>query len=167
MRISIRLVTAATGALIACLLLDRGAQADTYPVNDTADLPDALIGNGVCATAAGTCSLRAAIQEANAHAGPDTVSLPAGTFVLTRTGASENSAFTGDLDLRDTITVAGAGRDLTLIDGNLSDRVFEIFPAVTNAPMTATLSALTLRRGGNVSTGCGMDVRGTQTRMFV
>ncbi|MEO6061155.1 MAG: SdrD B-like domain-containing protein [Thermoflexales bacterium] len=167
MRTTIRLLIAGIGALIACQTLDRGAQADTYPVDDTTDLPDALVGNGVCATTAGTCSLRAAIQEANAHAGPDTVSLPAGTFVLTRTGPFENSAFTGDLDLRDTITVAGAGRGLTLIDGNLTDRVFEIFPAVTNAPMTATLSAFTIRRGGNVSTGCGMDIRNTQTRVFV
>src|SRR3712207_8693629 len=38
-------------------------------VDTTVDAPDATIGDGVCATAAGECSLRAAVQEANASAG--------------------------------------------------------------------------------------------------
>ena len=167
MRKLIRPLVALTGVLFACFALAGAAQADTYPVNDPSDLPDAAVGNGVCATATGTCTLRAAIQEANAHAGPDTVSVPAGTFLLTRTGTFESNAATGDLDLRDTITIAGAGRDLTVVDGNLTDRVFDVFPAVSNSPMTATLSGLTLRRGSGVSSGCGMDVNGSQTRVFL
>ena len=167
MRKLIRPIVALTGALFACLALAGAARADTYPVNDPFDLPDAAVGNGVCATAAGTCTLRAAIQEANAHAGPDTVTVPAGTFLLTRTGTFEANAATGDLDLRETITIAGAGRGLTIVDGNLTDRVFDVFASPTNTPMTATLTGLTIRRGGNVSTGCGMDVNGSQTRVFV
>ena len=42
-------------------------------VNTTNDLPDSNIGNGRCVTANGDCSLRAAIHEANASAGPDTI----------------------------------------------------------------------------------------------
>lgn len=45
----------------------------TFVVNDTGDAPDANPGDGVCATSAGVCTLRAAIQEANAHAGADAI----------------------------------------------------------------------------------------------
>jgi CSLREA domain-containing protein len=48
--------------------------AATFVVNSTADTSDATPGDGVCAAAGGECSLRAAIQEANAHAGADTIS---------------------------------------------------------------------------------------------
>ncbi|GIW03226.1 NEW3 domain-containing protein [Roseiflexus sp.] len=49
------------------------ALAATFTVNSTADDPDASPGNGVCQTAGGQCTLRAAIQEANALAGPHTI----------------------------------------------------------------------------------------------
>ncbi|MFI5198992.1 MAG: CSLREA domain-containing protein, partial [Candidatus Limnocylindrales bacterium] len=42
-------------------------------VNSTSDAPDANPGDGVCATAGAVCSLRAAITEANLHAGRDTI----------------------------------------------------------------------------------------------
>src|SRR5438445_13495796 len=49
------------------------AAGTTFTVNVTGDGQDANPGNGICATAAGNCSLRAAIQEANANAGKDTI----------------------------------------------------------------------------------------------
>src|SRR3989442_11170628 len=49
------------------------AAAKTFTVDTTGDGADANVGNGVCATAAGKCSLRAAIEEANANAGKDTI----------------------------------------------------------------------------------------------
>ena len=45
----------------------------TFTVNSTADTADAAIGDGVCRTSLNVCTLRAAIAEANAHAGPDTI----------------------------------------------------------------------------------------------
>jgi CSLREA domain-containing protein len=42
-------------------------------VNSTGDTDDATPGNGVCATTSGSCTLRAAIDEANAHPGADTI----------------------------------------------------------------------------------------------
>ena len=53
----------------------------TFVVNSAADAPDATSGDGVCSTMAGLCTLRAAIQEANAHSGPDTI-----TFNIPGTG---------------------------------------------------------------------------------
>jgi CSLREA domain-containing protein len=49
------------------------AASMTFTVNSTADDADAAWGNGVCQTAAGVCTLRAALAEANAHAGPDSI----------------------------------------------------------------------------------------------
>jgi CSLREA domain-containing protein len=42
-------------------------------VNTTGDQWDARAGDGICRTSVNTCSLRAAIQEANAAAGPNTI----------------------------------------------------------------------------------------------
>ena len=63
-------------AAVICLL--DGAipvWAATFTVNSTDDVVDADLGNGLCETATGngTCTLRAAIQEANALVGADTI----------------------------------------------------------------------------------------------
>lgn len=57
----------------------RAAQSMPFVVNSTGDEVDALIGNGICATAAGSCTLRAAIQEANAAIGPNEIHFNVGT----------------------------------------------------------------------------------------
>src|SRR5678816_4255422 len=100
-------------ALLSAMVAVASAQADTYNVNATTDAVDATPGNGVCATAAGTCSLRAAVQEANAHAGPDVISLPAGVYRLSLFGPGEDLAATGDLDVTGELQVNGAGADTT------------------------------------------------------
>ncbi len=46
---------------------------DTYVVNSTGDQDDSDTTDGVCQTSVGTCTLRAAITQANWHAGPDTI----------------------------------------------------------------------------------------------
>lgn len=47
--------------------------AATFTVNDVSDAGDAVPGDGICATAGGVCTLRAAMEEANALAGADTI----------------------------------------------------------------------------------------------
>jgi CSLREA domain-containing protein len=44
-----------------------------FDVNSTADAHDANIGNGICATSGGVCTLRAAIEEANADLAVNTI----------------------------------------------------------------------------------------------
>jgi CSLREA domain-containing protein len=44
-----------------------------FTVNTTSDQPDKNIGNGICATTADTCSLRAALQESNSLAGANSI----------------------------------------------------------------------------------------------
>ncbi len=89
------------------LLISSPSHALTFAVNSTSDAVDANPGNGACATSTGACTLRAAIQEANALAGADTITLQGTTYTLSITGTGENSAARGDLD------VTGGG-DLTI-----------------------------------------------------
>lgn len=72
---------------------------------------DSNHGDGVCATSGGLCTLRAAIQEANAFPGTDTVDLPSGTYMLTITGTGEDLAATGDLDITQPMTLQGTDLD--------------------------------------------------------
>lgn len=53
------------------------ASAFAFVVDSTGDAADVSI-DGMCATAQGACTLRAAIQEANATAGSDSISFSAG-----------------------------------------------------------------------------------------
>ena len=45
----------------------------TYTVNSTGNEADVAPGDGVCLTSVNTCTLRAALEETNAHPGPDTI----------------------------------------------------------------------------------------------
>jgi hypothetical protein len=118
------------------------AYGATFLLNSTVDAPDAFPADGVCASAAGTCTLRAAIMEANALAGHDIILLPANQtvlYLLTRppdTPDEEESVFSGDLDIKDHLTITvqptkviQPGHTRT-IDGNDLDRVFHIHPRV-------------------------------------
>lgn len=61
--------------ILLCGVIFWGAQAHaaTYVVNTTTDAPDKNVGDGVCQTAQGTCSLRAALQEAAESAAYDRI----------------------------------------------------------------------------------------------
>src|SRR5919106_5097534 len=86
-------------------------------VNNTADRPDRSIGDGICATAAGTCTLRAAIQEANALLGHDTINVPPGTYELEIPSVNYDVPSTGDHDIADSVSIVGTGAGATIIDG--------------------------------------------------
>ncbi len=67
----------------------RAAPSTTFTVNSTADTGDAAPGNGTCADSGGQCTLRAAIEEANALANNDTIEfgLSAGSVITVYTNA--------------------------------------------------------------------------------
>src|SRR5436309_2245312 len=131
----------AFASLIAPLLASPG-RAATFTVDTQFDVVDALPGDGVCATAAGSCSLRAAVQESRSLLGPDTIILPSGIYTLTIAGAGNNSATSGDLDISEELTIVGAGARTTIIDGNRLDRVFDI-----RNPVPVSISGVTIRNG--------------------
>src|SRR5436309_665215 len=131
----------AFASMIAPVLASPG-RAATFTVDTPLDVVDALPGDGVCAAAAGSCSLRAAVQESRALLGPDTIILPSGIYTLTIAGAGNNSATSGDLDISEELTIVGAGARTTIIDGNRLDRVFDI-----RNPVPVSISGVTIRNG--------------------
>src|SRR4051812_30821247 len=70
--------------IVAMLLflpwLDLAHAATPLVVNSTLDQADAAVGNGICASAAGVCTLRAAVQEGQAS--NLAVSVPEGLYEL-------------------------------------------------------------------------------------
>lgn len=111
----------------------------TFHVNSTSDSPDAFVGDGLCETDGGECTLRAAVQEATAldilkQALPNrtaVIILPEGVYKFTnvpssRSGQSPGNSTSGVLSLAGTINILGAGARKTIIDGNDLDRVFYV-----------------------------------------
>lgn len=77
-----------------------------FTVDTTADDPDDNPGDGLCRTAAGKCSLRAAFDESNADWDADVIDLPDGVYPI----ASE-------LVVEFTTSIQGASQAGTIIDG--------------------------------------------------
>jgi CSLREA domain-containing protein len=153
------------GALLTALIalslpVAPAAHAAIFAVNSTADAVDAMPGDGVCLTADTTCTLRAAIQEANALSGADSIMLPAGTYALALLGTGEDAAATGDLDITGDLTITGPLTGEAIISGGI-DRVFDIF-----APAVVNLSRLIIQSGdasGIDASGGGIRNAGTLT----
>jgi len=121
--------------LILSISISGAAFGTTFPVTKIADTAD-----GTCDS---DCSLREAVIAANANAGADTITLPAGTYTLSIAGAGEAASQTGDLDITQSLTLTGAGSATTIIDGGAIDRVFEIIGGTT----TVSISGVTIRNG--------------------
>ncbi len=120
-------------AILVSLLLAAPALATSFTVNSQADVGDDNPGNNVCHAIngiPGICTLRAAIQEANAHAGSDTIFLTAGqVYTLTRAGLDAN-AFNGDLDITDNLLIIFlASGTRPVVDANGLERAFEVHDA--------------------------------------
>ncbi|MDQ7029820.1 MAG: right-handed parallel beta-helix repeat-containing protein [Ardenticatenia bacterium] len=146
------------GTLTAVYTPEDGPGVCRFTVEATFDDRDANPGDGVCAGGQGPCTLRAAIQEANALPGACLITVPPGTYTLAFTGANENAAATGDLDVTDDLTILGAGADVTIVDGNGLDTVFDILPDTT-----VEIYGLTIRGGNGSGTPGGVDNEGTLT----
>src|SRR5918999_5015671 len=159
-------VLAGFAVVIALLLLGltvpAAADAAFFTVNNTRDEVDTNPGNGQCRTfsGAGQCSLRAAIQEANASIGADWIYIQPGVYELEVPTLNEDLPETGDYDIHGSLTIAkaldGAGQPLAgdvIIDGGFPpennaeavglDRLFEIHPTA----LRVTFFDMTLREG--------------------
>ncbi len=121
------------------LVVDIGAFESGYIVTGFGDSVDANPGDGVSVDANGQSTLRAAIIEANAHLGADTILLGTGVYTLSLFGLGENGALLGDLDITDDLTIIGAGSGKTIIDADFLDRIFHIFTGVNVSIRGVTL----------------------------
>jgi CSLREA domain-containing protein len=158
------------------------AARPAFQVNDTNDRVDANLGDGLCRTSAGTCTLRAAIQQANMLSGADAIDLPGGVYTIRLGGGAVVDPpdppggsvgfvwdpalfqdYEGDFDIGGPLTINGAGDASTIVDGGSPafgsnpeqialDRIFEIHPNAGNV----TISGLTIREGWAEDTGGGV-----------
>src|ERR671915_414415 len=158
------------------------AQRPAFQVNDTNDRVDADLGDGLCRTSQNTCTLRAAVQQANMLNGADAIDLPGGIYTIRLGGGSVVDPpdppgggvgfvwdpglfqdYEGDYDIGGPLTINGAGDASTIIDGGAPafgstpeqtalDRIFEIHPNAGNV----TLSGVTIREGWHAETGGGL-----------
>lgn len=100
-----------------------------FIVNSTADVPEASAGDGQCnpiGAVGDTCTLRAAIMEANANPGSHNILVASGSYNLEETGIGEDAAATGDLDILGEIRILNATNNPPLILGDFADRVFDV-----------------------------------------
>jgi CSLREA domain-containing protein len=139
-----------------------GRTVAVFTVTATGDAVDAVPGDGVCRTRAGTCTLRAALNEASSLASDGTplaISVPRGTFLLrlARPADRNRDEQGGDLDLFShsasptSVTIAGAGAGRTIVEQRLADRVFDV-----GGSEPVTIANLTIRGGRGVRQGGGV-----------
>ena len=121
---------------------------------NTSSIANLLITRG----ADGFISLREAIIAANSTVGNDAILLEAGTYSLTRTGAGEDLASTGDLDIRGTLIIAGLDSATTTIDANDLDRVLHVQNSAT-----AYITGVTVTDGTSSADGGGVYVAAGST----
>jgi CSLREA domain-containing protein len=143
--------------------------AKTFAVDSFADDVDAAIGDGTCATLAVGCTLRAAVNEANASLPGSTINLPAGIYAITRAAPIDpedadfylfdDGAVNGDLDIVTSIAFNGAGPLTTVIDGGDLDTVME-FMSGANVALSG-IAFRNGRRGGFETSGGGLRLNGT------
>lgn len=133
-------------AAVLAVVFTSPASATTYDVNE---MTDEIV--GPCTIL--HCTLREAIIDANNHAGADTINIPAGVMVFAVDGGGlgthEDFAATGDLDIRDDVTIVGDGAGSTIINADEMDRVFHI-PV---SGLTVSLLSMTITGGGGLTQG--------------
>ncbi len=119
----------------------------------------------------GFCSLREAVIAANkdqassnspgecpAGSGADTISLPTGTYTLTRSdNGKEDSSSTGDLDIKGDLTINAAGRVSINTATGFQDRVFHVLSG------NVTINGLTISGGNPSGDGGGILNKATLT----
>jgi Ca2+-binding RTX toxin-like protein len=138
--------TIALGFTVVTSLLAGAAEASQFIVDEQADEKDAQVGDGICSsTPSAKCTLRAAIEEANALQGADQISVPLGTYTLTVQTPSDDEV--DPLEVLDYTEIQGTGRQLTFLDGGnlapiMRTRTVEaliidnVFNRVNNVPWT-------------------------------
>ncbi|MCP3870586.1 MAG: DUF4347 domain-containing protein, partial [Gammaproteobacteria bacterium] len=120
-------------------------------VNHTADADDHA---GKDRTMQG--SLRQAVQNANAQVGVQTISVPGG--VITLTGSGDDNAKEGDLDITDDLVMKGFGITTTTINGNASDRVFDVRSSASLAISDMGISNGSSNDGGGIRVDSGASL---------
>jgi hypothetical protein len=115
-------------------------------VNSNADSNDANTADNICADSAGRCTLRAAVQQANAKT--DQYSIK---FSLTAPVTIQLNL--GQIRIENDIKIQGLGSRNLVINGGGKSRVFGIYGSTI--PITAEFNGLTIAGGDSGTSGGG------------
>jgi len=129
----------------------------TFVVNTVADDVDAKIGDGICRTAKGACTLRAAIAEANSHSGSDNITFAiagSGVHTIQLTGRLPSLSDSSGGTTIDGYSQAGAARNTSptvsnaklMIEIRGQDVAFDALAITTSNNVVKGLSFYNLRR---------------------
>jgi CSLREA domain-containing protein len=160
------LLFAAAFALFAATGIDTTQQAafpEIFVVNSTGDGDDAFQGDGQCETAVGNgvCTLRAAIEEANAHAGGDGIffSIPTSDPGCDpASGVCIVSLFNSLPDITDSVNISGPGANKLFIDGSGDERFpTRVFNVTTSG--TVSFSGITIAFGFTTGAQYGAGIQ--------
>lgn len=124
-----RAIVLSAGLFVATLSPRAFAQSNGFDVNSRADNSDAHVGDGVCDDGSGQCTLRAAVEEANAHPGPDYITLPedgpTADDVFKLSYQPPGSLYKR-LEVFTDMSIEGVGNGRSTISGNLTTQVMEV-----------------------------------------
>ncbi len=111
-------ICAALAVVLWGRLVPSADAASTFVVNSTGDGSDANIVDNICDDGAGRCTLRAAIQQANATPGADTVNFRIGTGPQTITPAFSLPSVNESLTIDATTQPGFTGSPVVVLSGN-------------------------------------------------
>ena len=144
-RISLTLSMAVAATMVVVAVPASPALAASLVVNSTDQSPDANPGDGVCLSANASCTLVAAIQEANANPGADTI-----TFAIPGAG----------------LHVIAPSSALPTLNGPATlDATTQPGASCAAWPPTLTVE-LDLTNGGTLSAAGGVTIRGLAVTKF-
>jgi len=164
-------LSALIAAAAVILQLFQPAHAATLTVDSTADASDSNTSDGLCDDGTGACTLRAAIEQANATTGSDTISFAIGSGPQTIAPATQLPAISDPVTIDGTTQPSFAGSPIIVLDGGSAG-------AASGLVLTAdasTVKGLVINRfaqygidvqaaqGGNTIAGnyIGPDITGT------
>ncbi len=116
------------------------AYAGEIEITSIVDGADSDPTDGISRTSTGVSSLRSAIQTANNTPGLNTLVLQRAVYEITVPGVNEDLGATGDLDIRDDLTILGNGATIRIIGA--IDRVIDILDSAD-----VTMQDLTIEGG--------------------
>ena len=127
------------------------AMGVNFVVNSTQDHGDRFPGDGLCRTKlifGSKCTLRAAIEETNALAGADQITVPGGVYLLNH----------GRLEIKDDLVVMGSQESQTIIDAQDQSAVVYIKDRIASKSerMNVELHRLIITQGNSTGGGGGI-----------
>lgn len=150
--------------LAAVLAISLGTAASVshgadYKVNIDYDQVDSSGDPNLCLSDSIYCSLRDAILAANKNPGPDTITLPSGTYSIALGSYGEDAGLEDDFDITDDLTITGEtenDQNTTIIDGQGNAALFDVH---TDVGIEVTLNNLVLKNAEGNGTRSGAAFR--------